>query len=49
VVNSNPALPFEEMNDIPDEIKKAIICCHGELTPEYQYIQDLRNKNEMAL
>ena len=42
VIYSNPNLPFEEMNDIPPEIKNAIICCHGKLTPDYEYIAKLR-------
>lgn len=35
VANSNPELPFEEMSDVPPEIRKAILCCHGKLTPSY--------------
>jgi alanine dehydrogenase len=31
--------PFEEC-DLPPEIKRAVIAYHGQLTPDYQYIQD---------
>lgn len=48
VVNSNPELPFEEMNDLPLEIKNAVICCHGQLTPKYIYIAKLREIREQA-
>mmetsp|Transcript_27728 Transcript_27728/g.26769 ORF Transcript_27728/g.26769 Transcript_27728/m.26769 type:complete len:418 (+) Transcript_27728:458-1711(+) len=48
VVFSNPQLPFEGMNDLPMEIKNAIICCHGALTPNYQYILEMRKANELA-
>ena len=34
IVFSNDEVPFEEMN-LPNEIKKAVICCHGKLTPSY--------------
>jgi saccharopine dehydrogenase (NAD+, L-lysine-forming) len=33
------ALPFEECN-LPPEIKRAVIAYQGQLTPEYQYIQE---------
>jgi hypothetical protein len=34
------------MDDIPVEILKAIICCHGELTPAYCYIAEMRKIKE---
>ncbi len=46
VTYSNPNLPFEEMNDLPNEIRNAIICCHGKLTPNYEYISEIRKLNE---
>lgn len=46
VAYSNPDLPFEEMNDIAPEIKRAIICTHGELTPSYMYIMEMRKIKE---
>jgi alpha-aminoadipic semialdehyde synthase len=48
VALSDPNLPIEEMNDVPPEIKKAIICCHGKLTPNYEYIAELRKLREQA-
>jgi alpha-aminoadipic semialdehyde synthase len=48
IVNSNPELPFEEMNDVPNEIRRAIICCHGKLTPTYSYIMEMRRIKEQA-
>lgn len=38
VVNSDPTKPFAEIDDMPNEIKKAMICYQGELTPEFKYI-----------
>lgn len=29
VASSDPTKPYEEMNDLPPEIKKAVICAHG--------------------
>lgn len=46
VVNSDPTLPFEKMTDIPEEIRNAIICVHGELTPNYRYIMRMRKLRE---
>jgi alpha-aminoadipic semialdehyde synthase len=42
VVQSNFGKPFSEQTDLPVEIKNAVICAHGELTPKYKYITDLR-------
>ena len=47
-VNSDPTLPFEQMNDLPNEMKNAIICCHGELTPHYKYIEKMRRIREQT-
>lgn len=46
VALSDSSLPYEEMNDLPLEIKNAIICAHGKLTPPYKYIAELRRINE---
>lgn len=46
VAYSDPKLPFDKMDDIPLEIKKAVICCHGELTPYYSYIAEMRKIKE---
>lgn len=48
VVNSDASKPFEEQTDLPPEIYKAVICCHGELTPKYKYIDNLRSLREKA-
>lgn len=36
------------MNDLPNEIKKAIVVCHGELTPDFFYIQQMKQVREQA-
>ena len=48
VAYSNPGLPFDDQVDLPIEIRNAVICCHGELTPKYRYITDLRLIREKA-
>ena len=48
VVTSDFSKPFEEMDDIPAEIRGALICAHGKLTPDFSYIQNLREANEMV-
>jgi hypothetical protein len=42
VANSDPNLPFDQQMDLPVEIRNAVICCHGKLTPKYEYITGLR-------
>lgn len=42
VVESNFNKPFSEQTDLPTEIKNAVLCAHGELTPKYSYITNLR-------
>ena len=37
--------PFEELTLNPD-IKNGIMTCHGKLTPNFEYITELRRKNE---
>ena len=34
------------MDDVPPELKNAMICAHGSLTPPYKYIAELRKINE---
>jgi alpha-aminoadipic semialdehyde synthase len=48
VAFSNPNLPFADQVDLPAEIRNAVICSHGELTPKYQYITELRRIREVA-
>lgn len=46
IVNSKFGVPYEEMTDLPEEIRNAIITANGELMPNYKYIQTLREQNE---
>ena len=46
VVRSDFSKPFAEQSDLPEEIYNAIITAHGSLTPDYQYIQMMREANE---
>ena len=48
VAYSDPTLPFEQMEDLPPEIRNAVICAHGKLTPNYQYIMELRKIKEQT-
>ena len=34
-----------QLENLPSEITGATICCHGELTPKYSYIAELRELN----
>jgi len=47
VVKSDFSRPYEEQDDLPEEIKNACITAHGKLTPDYAYITKLREANEM--
>jgi alpha-aminoadipic semialdehyde synthase len=38
IVKADYSLPFEEL-ELPPPIKKAVILYHGELTPDYKYIE----------
>lgn len=46
IVNSDITVPFEQMNDLPPEMKNAVICCHGKLTPNFAYIKKMREIRE---
>lgn len=47
LAKSNIFKPYEEQkNDLPNPIYKAILTSHGELTPRFKYIMDLRAQNE---
>lgn len=48
MVAGNAIRPFEGETCYSDVVKGAIICSNGKLTPDYEYITDLRNKNEEA-
>eukprot|EP00746_Dinoflagellata_sp_MGD_P067131 gnl/MRDRNA2_/MRDRNA2_27723_c0_seq2.p1 gnl/MRDRNA2_/MRDRNA2_27723_c0~~gnl/MRDRNA2_/MRDRNA2_27723_c0_seq2.p1 ORF type:complete len:961 (+),score=180.24 gnl/MRDRNA2_/MRDRNA2_27723_c0_seq2:96-2978(+) len=43
---SNGELPFDRQTDIPDEMRGAIICNQGKLTPTWDFIAQLRAQNE---
>ena len=42
VVKSDFSKPFIEQTDLPEEIRNAVICANKSLTPNYEYIQTLR-------
>jgi len=47
VAKSNSSLRFDEQKDqLPTEIYNAVLCAHGQLTPNYAYIAELRKINE---
>jgi len=47
VANSNSKATYEDMaKDMPPEVYSAVITAHGEITPPYHYISDLRRKKE---
>eukprot|EP01132_Coremiostelium_polycephalum_P003932 gene3932-4908_t len=46
IIKSDPKKTFEQMDDLPPEIKKAVITHQGSLTPSFQYITELRKKRE---
>jgi len=48
VVKSDSTLDYNEQNDIPEEIRRGMITCHGKLTPSYQYISDLRKVHDLS-
>ena len=48
LAHSDGSKPFEEQDDLPPELKSAMITCHGELTPAYRYINQLRESSERA-
>jgi len=40
ITEADFSVPFDQL-DLPPEIKRAVIAYHGELTPEYRYIEQL--------
>jgi len=48
VVESNFDTPWAEVKDLPVEIYNAVICADGKLTPQYDYIAELRALNERS-
>ena len=48
LAKSDGRKPFAEQNDLPVELKGAMIACHGDLTPPFAYIRTLRASNERA-
>ena len=45
LANDDPNTPFQQLTLNP-EIKNAMMTCHGQITPRYQYINELRKANE---
>ena len=48
VIKSDFSKPWAEVNDLPPEIYNAVIVSNGKLTPQYEYIANLRALNERA-
>lgn len=46
IVKSDFSKPFGEQEDYATEMKNAVITCHGQLTPNYEYISEMRKVNE---
>eukprot|EP01133_Synstelium_polycarpum_P015981 gene15981-19006_t len=49
IVRSDPMKPYDKMDDIPAEIKRAVITSHGSITPPFEYIKELRKKREAMI
>jgi len=39
IAKADFSVPFEQL-ELPPEIKRAVIAYHGELTPDYRYIEE---------
>jgi len=48
IVRSDPKVPFDQQTLIPP-LKRAVITLNGKLTPNYEYIEKLREKHNPAL
>ena len=48
LVKSDATKDIEEQNLIP-ELKRAVITANGKLTPNFEYIAELRKQNEMEM
>jgi len=46
IASSNGEAPFDRQTDIPEQIRGAVICDKGQLTPSWAFITDLRAQNE---
>lgn len=46
IVKSDKNVAIEEQDLLP-ELKRCVITTNGKLTPNFEYIKDLREKNEM--
>jgi alpha-aminoadipic semialdehyde synthase len=42
LARSDGSLPFDRQDDLPLEMKGAVVCAHGQLTPNFDYISLLR-------
>lgn len=48
LARSDGSLPFDQQADLPPELKGAVICDHGKLTPNFDYIHRLREVAQRA-
>jgi hypothetical protein len=48
VLDSKFDQPWDQVKDLPEEIYNAVIVANGKLTPQYEYIAQLRALNERA-
>ena len=49
VAESNFSTPFADQSDVPAEFRRATIAAHGELTPTFQYIEQMRSEKQRGL
>lgn len=49
IVKSDGRKPYPEQTDLPPEIHRAVITSHGQLTPKFLYVLDLRRAYESRL
>lgn len=49
VAESDFSRPFAEQSDVPDEFQRATIASHGELTPTFQYIDQMRAEKQRGV
>ena len=45
LAKSDKSKPLDDQN-LPDELKRAVIACGGRLTPNFEYIEKMREENE---
>lgn len=47
IIRSDAMTKFRDLIDLPEIIKKAIVCCNGRLTPNFRYINQIRRLKEI--